>query len=1450
MMNYFSSKKKWMAYLVLLTFVFTCIVPTGTSFAALEDYTQGTAKYTQADAQIPDNGYGGSTENATDGVTISKTIAPTGIENYFDITLQVQAEESIETMMQTQTTDVVIVMDVSNTMNDLMSNGKSRAYNAKTAAKQFANDFYRAFGASGKIGIVAFNRDARVEQSLIVPSGTSGINSKIDNIAISQENHYHTKWTNIEAGLKAASQMLATPSSTAQHKYIILLTDGFPTTYVQSGLIGYTPLNTEINVTNPPVLQADGTYLDGVFYDRRKNLYCWQGNNYSDKAAAKAQAMAESITNNNVNIFSIGIAIQNRSIKDEAEKTGNYLDKDYSLVDCYTPAGGKYVIGDDSPAAYRNWLGNVIAGGPDLDGEGKTRYSDGDNLEDLKAAYSGILTQIEEVNRQAVEDSWIAADPMGANVEFLHFYDKSGNSAETLINAGYTTPEISDDENEASYTDAINWNLMKSKYSSETSGNTTIYTYELKYRVRLKNEVSGFAASTVYNANGTTTLKYKVNNNGTLSDEKFLKFKMPKVKGYLGELEFTKVDSLTNEPLVGAEFTLTHKTDCSVCSGRVKIKPPTKGNNQIPFVAVSDANGLVSFTNIPSGHDYVLTESNVPDNYNDSNLPSYDVSVAYGVVTDNIPDVSGENVITNDRIGTISVEGTKTWVDGSNEDNTRPDAIVLNLYRYALNAENQKVVADELVNTTPEWSKAGDVWTYKFSGLEQYVKHTDGKQYEYTYYVVEESVSGYESAYNDENKLDINNTLLQKYVTVSGTKEWKDGNDNHKGETITLELFRDGRSVATTTTAADWSYSFGELPKYALKNADLAAGEKADGHVFEYQVREQDVPAGYVPAYDVKVDVNGNYTINITNNVRDDKSPTSISGKKIWTDGNGKAVEIELFGNGQYIATTTTAYDYDLKAWTYKFDELPKYKDGQWINYTVKEVPVEGYISAVIPTADGFDIANTPYVENQGQIAVGKVVTAEDGATPPSADTEFEFSLKIKAELDQREFDKTVAKEEAALKEAYDKAVKKRDEAYIALNGSDDGTEKGAVGKFMANAFMTTPSQYQFIMTGDNNDAYYAANTSPSAYVYKLNGEAVEKQEDADTDILASVLDAIKELAKSFSSLYNETSFMHQLAEKAEGTSPSALAFRLSDASELLEAHNAYNAADKLVTDTFNAWDNYNVTTPTAIKVFWTDSDNKVTEIKKDIADLVEGWYHIGFKLLDKEVNSFRVEATTGSAISFKLSETNSNGADATNIIVTENGKEVETISGLFVAERGLTTESAYGFTFNNIYKPEGGNGGGGSTTISRTVEKVWNDNNNPDRPTSITVQLLRNGEVVETVTLSAANGWSYNWPELDAGYTWSVKEVNVAEGYTASVAKSGTTFIITNTYSTPEENIPDENVPTGSVEPGEPLDELEDPEIPLGDAPATGDTNNAAPFMALLLAAIAGLVITRRKFN
>ena len=65
-----------------------------------------------------------------------------------------------------------------------------------------------------------------------------------------------------------------------------------------------------------------------------------------------------------------------------------------------------------------------------------------------------------------------------------------------------------------------------------------------------------------------------------------------------------------------------------------------------------------------------------------------------------------------------------------------------------------------------------------------------------------------------------------------------------------------------------------------------------------------------------------------------------------------------------------------------------------------------------------------------------------------------------------------------------------------------------------------------------------------------------------------------------------------------------------------------------------------------------------------------------------------------------------------------------------------------------------------------------------------------------------------------------------------------------------PEEIIDDPEVPLDEppvVVPGEEIPEME---VPLGDAPRTGDTNNAVPFMALMLFAMAGLAVTRRRFN
>ena len=60
------------------------------------------------------------------------------------------------------------------------------------------------------------------------------------------------------------------------------------------------------------------------------------------------------------------------------------------------------------------------------------------------------------------------------------------------------------------------------------------------------------------------------------------------------------------------------------------------------------------------------------------------------------------------------------------------------------------------------------------------------------------------------------------------------------------------------------------------------------------------------------------------------------------------------------------------------------------------------------------------------------------------------------------------------------------------------------------------------------------------------------------------------------------------------------------------------------------------------------------------------------------------------------------------------------------------------------------------------------------------------------------------------------------------------------------EEPIDEPEVPLIDV-PGE---TIEEPEVPLGDAPKTGDSSNAVPFVVLMMVAVAGLMVTRRKFN
>lgn len=76
------------------------------------------------------------------------------------------------------------------------------------------------------------------------------------------------------------------------------------------------------------------------------------------------------------------------------------------------------------------------------------------------------------------------------------------------------------------------------------------------------------------------------------------------------------------------------------------------------------------------------------------------------------------------------------------------------------------------------------------------------------------------------------------------------------------------------------------------------------------------------------------------------------------------------------------------------------------------------------------------------------------------------------------------------------------------------------------------------------------------------------------------------------------------------------------------------------------------------------------------------------------------------------------------------------------------------------------------SDNINLMVTKKWDDDNNTsnERPKSVTVNLLLNGETVDKIKLSESNGWNYTFKDLENVEGYSVEEVEV-DRYTAEYA-------------------------------------------------------------------------------
>ena len=192
------------------------------------------------------------------------------------------------------------------------------------------------------------------------------------------------------------------------------------------------------------------------------------------------------------------------------------------------------------------------------------------------------------------------------------------------------------------------------------------------------------------------------------------------------------------------------------------------------------------------------------------------------------------------------------------------------------------------------------------------------------------------------NDLAISRDLVnqKEKTSVSGQKTWND-NDNQDGKRpskITVNLLANGVKVASKEVKPDatgtWAYHF--------DNLDVVDDA---GNVIAYTVSEEPVK-GY------ETTIEGT---NITNT----RTPevTEVAVKKIWDDADNKEglrpskITVRLLADSQEVAVKEiTATD----NWQASFTDLPVYKEGKKIAYTITEDPVAAYTSDI----DGFTVTN------------------------------------------------------------------------------------------------------------------------------------------------------------------------------------------------------------------------------------------------------------------------------------------------------------------------------------------------------------------------------------------------------------------------------------------------------------------------------------------------------------
>ena len=390
-------------------------------------------------------------------------------------------------------------------------------------------------------------------------------------------------------------------------------------------------------------------------------------------------------------------------------------------------------------------------------------------------------------------------------------------------------------------------------------------------------------------------------------------------------------------------------------------------NGQTPSAAltctVTDSSPSHTFSNVPQYDENgdVITYT-VAEQVGGQWVTSGSVTIggkAYTVTTNGTAVI---NTIAQEN--SVAVSGHKEWVDGSNEGNTRPDSLEVQLYA---DGENTGIkAAVDADNTFAFDAQPKYAIPNTAVGSVTYGADADGHEIVYT---VWDSVSGYtmtqagaaDNHYTVINKLDAIDSAT-KDVTV--TKVWEDDNnaDGTRPESVELILVRTSNGQADTTLNETYTFeqvagSYQSQESYTFEDMKVYDEQ---GYRYTYTVLEAGETNSKLAGKGVQYAVSYDGTT-VTNSLDSASATTQVTAHKVWVAPAGEETEvtIHLLADGETVETSVLDGTEETP-WTHTFSDLPVYEGGKKIAYTVVEDAVEGYTSAVSKQAEGiWTVTNT-----------------------------------------------------------------------------------------------------------------------------------------------------------------------------------------------------------------------------------------------------------------------------------------------------------------------------------------------------------------------------------------------------------------------------------------------------------------------------------------------------------